>query len=165
MATDARTQVMIQRHDEVVEAVRAPQTFMASRKGETHMEVIERTRGVVAPAIVSHDRPQGQTAEGPRPPVLSKEGPPQVVAAGRRPEIAFALGMDDAVPAETAREGHGTGAQEAALGDAGKTRYDDSGQISTTNATIACPAIGLVHWISRVNVHSPCQASKSLRSL
>ena len=53
------SQVVVEHDNHVVEAVRAPQVFVAARKGQAHLAVVATVGGVVAPAVVGCERPGG----------------------------------------------------------------------------------------------------------
>ncbi len=128
-------QVVVQNHDHVVEAVAAPQAFVAAGIGQAHRAVVAAVGGIVAPAVVGPERPGGEGGGRRGQAVGAPQDGDRVPVSPRRGAVALAFPAGDARAAERTGHRQAAGAEKAAVAGTAGGGDDDVRQSGSSG----CP--------------------------
>lgn len=90
-ATDAWALIVRGRQDDVINAVVAPEPFMAVGQPCPNRPVVKKRRAIITPAHDWPDRQRSAESADPRQAICPEKGSVQTIAADRRCMIAFPL--------------------------------------------------------------------------
>jgi hypothetical protein len=119
-APHARHPVVVQHDDDVVKAVRAPQTLGAGGIGMANQAIVVAVAGGIAPAVAAADRAHGQARRWAPDTIRAVQHAKHAPAADRRRAVAFPLARAASLASERARQIKDTKSHNAARRSAGQ---------------------------------------------